>query len=266
MKRSLLLLCPIFLILPTLKAQVVDDIVNRNLQQEKQVIPYQVLQEGDILWQKEIWREIDVREKMNLHFNYPEAPLFDILISGIQAGQINAYNYIFDEFSEVLSPEELDDLLVTRDTLYANCFMEDQIQFVETYLTHEDIDRYRIKEIWYLNNKTSQIEVRILGIAPLQQVYDDNGNYMFELPLFWVYYPQSRQILSTHNAFIAGNDAVSFSWEQVFESRYFSSTIYKTSNIQDLRLKDIYMGTDRLLEADRLHNAIFDLEGALWSY
>ncbi|MCB0642953.1 MAG: gliding motility protein GldN, partial [Phaeodactylibacter sp.] len=139
-------------------------------------------------------------------------------------------------------------------------------QIISEELGYQDIKRFRLKEVWYVDSRTGEMNVRILGIAPLKEQYDNDGNFKYEYPIFWVYYPNFRQLLSRESVFMPGNDAAAFSWEDLFETRKFSSTLYKTSNISDLRLKDMYSGVDRLLEADRINSALFNIEDGLWSH
>jgi len=110
------------------------------------------------------------------------------------------------------------------------------------------------------------LQVRILGIAPLIDVKDDNGNFRYEKPMFWVYYPECREVLSRHQVFNSGNDASPNSWEDLLEMRFFSSYIYKQSNVHDFRLQDYLSGVDLLLEADKIKHEIFNFEHDLWSY
>jgi hypothetical protein len=56
------------------------------------------------------------------------------------------------------------------------------------------------------------------------------------------------------------------SWEDIMEMRYFSSYIYKESNVYDRRLQDYLSGVDLLLEADKIKNEIFSFEHDLWSF
>ena len=57
-------------------------------------------------------------------------------------------------------------------------------------------------------------------------------------------------------------------WYDLFEKRFFSSYIYKASNVLDLRLKDIYAdsGIDRLLESQKIKAELFNFEHDLWEY
>ena len=107
---------------------------------------------------------------------------------------------------------------------------------------------------------------RILGIAPLLDITDDNGNFLYEQPMFWVYYPEARQVLARERVFTYGNDAAPLSWEDLLEMRFFSSYIYKESNVFNRRLQEYLSGIDLLLEADRIKQEIFNFEQDLWSY
>src|SRR5690606_34540493 len=235
---------------------------------ERRVLPYQPLREADIFWEKRIWRVIDIREKMNLPFAYPEKPFFTILMDAAVNNDITVYSTEDDKFSNKLQPEEVAAMGATVDTVitFDPETYEEQLQVVRNELNPEDVMRFRIKEVWFFDEETSMLQVRILGIAPLIDVKDDNGNFKYEKPMFWVYYPECREILSRHQVFNAGNDASPNSWEDLLEMRYFSSYIYKQSNVHDFRLQDYLTGVDILLEAEKIKQEIFNFEHDLWSY
>ncbi|MCH8332021.1 MAG: hypothetical protein IH946_11720 [Bacteroidetes bacterium] len=48
--------------------------------------------------------------------------------------------------------------------------------------------------------------------------------------------------------------------------RYFSSYIFKESNVYDQRIQDYAPGMDGLLEGERIRNSIIEFEHNLWSY
>jgi len=248
--------------------QPLDDIVEKRTTVEKRVLPYDHVREADIFWEKRIWRVIDIREKMNLPFAYPERPFFSILMDAAVNGEITVYNTEDDKFTNPLTPSEVASIGASVDTVitFDPETYEEQIQVVRNDLNPEDVKRFRLKEIWFFDEETSTMQVRILGIAPLLDVLDDQGNFRYEKPMFWVYYPEAREILAKERVFNIGNDASPMTWEDLMEIRYFSSYIYKESNVRDRRLQDYLSGVDLLLEADKIKQDIFNFEHDLWSY
>ncbi|RMG78275.1 MAG: gliding motility protein GldN, partial [Bacteroidetes bacterium] len=243
-----------------LPAQPLNDITKRTTLREKSLLAWSPIHERDILWEKKLWRVLDVREKMNLPFIYPPKPLFQIITQAALDGQIPLYSAERDDFSIPLSESEIAELLYRTDTalIFDPTDYSEKVVVVKNALNYEDVKRFRIKETWFFDSQTSTLRVRILGIAPLLEVYDENGNFRHEKPLFWIHYPSSRELLSHELAYAEGNDSSPMTWEDLFESRHFSSHIYKVSNVRDNRLQDLYSGVDLLLEADKINQSIFN--------
>ena len=249
--------------------QFIDDIVQRRIIFEDRILPYEPLREADIPWEKRIWRVIDVREKLNLPFQYPEMPFITILMDAAMAGDITVFSGEDDKFSSPIHPEEVASMMTNIDTqlVIDPDTYEEEVKIVRNEMDPSDVKRYRVKEIWYFDRESSRMKVRILGIAPIIDKYDDNGNFLFELPMFWVYYPQVREQLSKHRVFNDKNDRAPMTWYDLFENRQFSSYIIKQSNVLDYRLKDYGLqGVDLLLESEKIKQELFNFEHDLWSY
>lgn len=247
----------------------VNDIVEKGIKTERRILPYEYVREADILWQKRIWRVLDVREKINLPFSNPERPLINILMEAANDGKIELYSVIDDQFTTPLTDAERGSIAGSIDTVP----VVDPETYEVTYslvpreLNPDDIRRYRLQEIWFFDRESSQMKVRILGIAPLKDETDEDGNVLYERAMFWVYYPGARQVLANENAFTSANDAANRSWEDVFEARFFNSYIIKQSNVTDRRIEHYKTdGRERLLEAERIKQDIFNFEQDLWSY
>jgi len=247
----------------------IDDVVAKRLIYEMPVLEYEAVREADVPWEKRIWRVIDVREKLNQTFAYPEMPFFSILSEAAGNGEIKVFQN--DKFTEMLTPDEVLNQLVEIDTVtvYDPETYEETVRITRSELNPEDIKRYRVKEIWYFDEEASRMKVRILGIAPVRDYYDkDTGIFKFEGPMFWVYYPEVRQVLARHRVFNDGNDAAPMTWYDLFEMRMFSSYIFKSSNVLDFRLQDYYPtdGVQRLMESDKIKSELFNWEHDLWTY
>ena len=245
-----------------------DGVVERTLTEDKRVLPYEDVREADYFWEKRVWRLIDTREKMNQPFINPEKRFFSILLESAINGDITVYSTENDKFTIPLDPEEVASMGNSVDTIitFDPETYEEIIQVVRNDLNPDDVKRFRLKEVWYFDKETSTVKVRLLGIAPLIDVKDDNGNFRYELPMFWVYYPDARYLLARHLAFREGNDTSPLTWEDIMEMRFFSSYVYKERNVLDLRLKDIYSGVDLLMEGEKINQKIFNFEHDLWSY
>ena len=245
-----------------------DGIVVRKVRTEKRTLAYPELRENDLLWEKRVWRLIDTREKINLPFRYPEQYFFDILVEGIRDGEITAYSAESDAFQYPLEQEDALKDLVTIDTLpiIDPVDLETYFQVVENHLDPEDVNRFRVKEVWYFDKTHGTLKVRILGIAPIITETDEFGNFKYERPMFWVYYPDCRNWLAKHLYFEDDNDSQVLSWEDLFEMRRFSSYITKESNVRDERLQDQFSGIDRLMQSEQIRQEIFNFEHDLWSY
>jgi gliding motility associated protien GldN len=249
-------------------APPLDDITDKRSIETSRLLQYDHVREADIMWEKRIWRVIDIREKINLPFAYPERPFFTILQEAALAGEINVYSAEDDKFTYRLPPDEVEAMGASVDTVttFDPVTYEEKIQVVRNELNPEDIKRYRIKEVWFFDEERSVMDFRILGIAPLMDVKDENGNFKYEKVMFWVYYPEAREVLSREKAFTYGNDSTPMTWEDLIQMRRFSSYIYKESNVHDRRLQDYVQGTDLLMEADKIKNTIFNFEHDLWEY
>ena len=245
----------------------IDDVVASTTMQEKRVLPYAPVREADILWKKRIWREIDTREKMNLTFRNPEMPLVKILTDAVLSGELRAYDAEDDKFSVLMDKENLDERLYKVDSVYITdpITYEDTLQIVRNDFDPQDVKRFRLKEVWYFDANTSTMKVRIIGIAPLVDVYGDNNDYRYSTPLFWIYYPDARKLLAKQAVYIPGNDKKVMSWEDILEMRFFTSYITKESNVMDERLQERYSGEELLRESEKIRQKIFNIEQDMWS-
>lgn len=254
---------------PLEPAPPLDDITQRQVISERQPLAWAPVRESDILWERRIWRVIDVREKMNQPFVCPESPLFEAISEAALKGDLPLYSTEDDHFAKRLSADDLHAVFFHRDTVlrYDMDSGDEELVVVENTLNWEDVKRFRIKESWWFDSNLGTLRVRILGIAPLLDVKDEEGNFRYEQPLFWVHYPSARPVLAQQKAYThGGNLASTMTWEDIFEMRYFASAVYKENNLYDRRLQDYLTGTDMLTEAGKINDDIFNREQDAWSW
>jgi gliding motility associated protien GldN len=246
----------------------------------RRVIPYAGLREADVFWQKRVWQLIDVREKMNLPFAYPQRPFFQILVEAAnpteeqrKAGAVPMRIFSDEEFTREIGQDDLDKLLYKMDTAYVvnpeNPDAPPTMQLVKDDLDLTLVKQFRIKEVWYFDKQSASMKTRILGIAPVMQLTSNGKPIEGQVTVpFWVYYPDARPYLAKERVFNDLNDNAPMSWEDVMEMRFFSSYVYKSTNVKDERLQDKFPNSrrDLLMEAQKIKTEIFNFEHDLWTY
>ena len=233
----------------------------------RRVIPYEHLRESDVFYERRIWREISVDEKLNKPFIYPQGYFIEIILHAAYECVLQTYEMMDDQFKTPLSCEDVKAIGNSIDTelVVDPVTLEESYEVVENLLNKDHITKYRLKEDWIFDKQLSQLYVRILGIAPIMEKYDENGNYMTDLVMFWTYYPDLRNLLVNEEVFNPYNDSQRLSWDDIFEMRLFASTITKENNVWDRRIEDYATGIDALLEHDRIRQEMFEKEHDLWS-
>lgn len=246
----------------------------------KKVIQYPFIREADVMFAKRIWQDIDLREKMNMPLYYPleessgMKSLFDVIKDALLVeGSITAYSTGVtgreDDFRTPLLRSDVQSMLEKPDTTFTED--PDTGELVPVYqvikTTSQDIKRYRVKEDWFFDKQRSERYVRIIGIAPLKERRDENGEATgaYET-LFWLYFPECRYVFANWDSFNRFNDAERRSFDDLFQKRMFNSTIVKESNVYDRKLDDVYSGLDRLLKAEEVKDKLFVMEHDLWSF
>ena len=132
------------------------------------------------------------------------------------------------------------------------------------------VKKWRLKEEWFFDKQRSVMDVRIIGLAPLQEDRDEvdptilTGSFS---PLFWVYFPEAREVLINAEVYnLVKNDAERRTYDDIFWKRMFSSTITKESTVYDRKVNEFMVGLDALLEGERIKEEIFNIEHDLWEY
>ncbi|WPU95149.1 gliding motility protein GldN [Mucilaginibacter sabulilitoris] len=238
------------------------------------VTPLPNLRENDVVFAKRVWREIDIREKMNQYMASPKSRLIDILLNAISAGELTAYDPTptkddpgGDAFTVPLSAGGAKSKMA--DSSVVDRFDKDGNKIGSELRAGEfnpdSVVKFRIKEDWVFDKQRSVFEPRIVGIAPLVKPKAGNLDLDYQ-PAFWVYFPEARPILATKEVVSRNSDATGLSFDDIFMKRIFTSYIVKESNDKDERIKDYAQGIDKLYESERIKKSLMDWELNLWSY
>lgn len=243
----------------------------------QKILDWQPLRENDVMWKRRVWREIDIREKQNMAFQFPGDDytgggyFIEILLDAVKKGKVKAYSNIDDHFSTALTKDQILDMMIGQpDTIWTEDPItgEMTMQITQREFDPSIVNKYRLKEDWIFDRNLGRMVVRIIGIAPIKDIIDENtGLYRASQAVFWLYYPEMRPMLAQYEVFNPENDVQRMTWNDFFEGRYFSSKIIKTSNPFDMSYRDRRMSNlEALYEGQKAAEELFNKEHDMWVY
>jgi gliding motility associated protien GldN len=281
---------------PLAKAQSINlmekqEVYSKEHIPKKNPVPYPFIREADVMYEKTVWRMLNLREKMNQPLYYPTTPigdrknltqlLLDILKDPLPGHQVFAYVPLLKyEFEQPMSIEEIYRQIgadTIREPVFDSTIMDFTMQVTSVTTPLDDVNRLMIKEKWFFDKRYSTFQVRIIGICPikitLREIEDPVSGELIKTgdiskrQLFWVYYPEIRYYLAKQEAFNPMNDAQRISFDDLLNQRRFSSYIFKVSNVHDNRdINQYAKGMDAMFEAERIKYELFEFEHDLWEY
>jgi gliding motility associated protien GldN len=252
-------------------------------------LPYGYIDDRDVLWSKVVWERIDLDERVNFPLYFPveknmgnnRKSLFEVLYENIKNGTIQ--EIYEDEYFEVpYSMGEIENKLLYIDTteaaktVYKNTGVwEDRL--IDRYnVASKDIEEWLVKGVWYIDKRQGEMRYRVLAISPVatlpisrSEEFTASRNEPIVEALFWIWYPELREILHQAKAFNRKNTSKPISFDQIFNSRRFSATIYREDNVMADRSVADYINDNalmQLLESDRIKDQIRNIEIDLWNY
>ncbi len=261
---------------------ILTEVYTREHIPNKAPVPYAYLREADVMWAKDIYRIIDLKQKQNLPLYYPQKPINDrynlvsLILWGIDNEGIRAFSTDDpnNEFTIPLDRTKIDEAMGAGMQTIKKTLLDGSL--VDTTIQNErktdEVKQILVKEKWFFDKNHSVMNVRIIGLCPIR-VYaqlDDQGmptDVLLRKQTFWVYFPELRPLFARHEMFNDNNDAQRISYDDYFIQRRFNSYIFAESNVYSNRVITSYsVGLDALLEADRVKEYLFEMEHDLWEY
>lgn len=261
------------------EAQIIDD--------NDGPLPYGYTDDRDVVWGKTVWEIIDLDERSNFPLYYPidtnniganRRSLYDVLAKNIRNGNITEV-YADSYFTEKRTLDDLSASMVYRDTTdmgieQYNAEGVVDPQYIRSFtLDAGDIEEYRVRGYWYIDKRQGELKYRLLGICPVanearSKAFPDDG-VDSKVELFWIFYPDAREVLHEAKVFNNKNTAQPLSFDHLLNSRRFSGSIYKEDNMYGDRNVNEYIVDNalmQLLESDRIKDNIRNVEIDLWNY
>ena len=211
----------------------------------------------NVVWRRDIYREIDLNKDANAGLYYPVEPidrqlnLFTYVFKLALNGYIPVYEYRLDG-NEVFNDSAKVQMKTVLDNYHIYYEEKDgKIRVENSDIPSAEVKMYYLKESAYFDDANSTFHRKVQSICPVMLREDDFGGEASKYPLFWVKYSDlepflSRQTVMTSNL----NNAATMSMEDYFTMNRYEGKIYKTNNMLGKTLAQ-YCPTDSALAKEQ---------------
>lgn len=191
----------------------------------------------EVVWRRDIYRELDLSKDANAGLYYPVEPqgrqlnLFTYIFKLAQNGYVPVYEYPTDG-SDVFTNEARVDMKTILDNYHI--FYEEQdgkLKVDNSDIPSSEVKKFFLKESAYYDQANSTFHIKVLALCPVMLRDDDFGGEATQYPLFWVKYSDLEPFLNRQTVMPSSlNNAATMSMDDFFTTNQYKGKIYKTTN------------------------------------
>ncbi|MDE6650470.1 MAG: gliding motility protein GldN [Muribaculaceae bacterium] len=231
--------------------------------------------DADLAYMREIYRQLDLKNVAeNTPLYFPEdivdgqQNLFRIILGLVVDGKIPAYEYL--DGREVFTDQykvKVGEMLDRFDIYYQSQGNGDRTVYTieEADVPTGQVLKYYIIEKWEFDRRTNRMKTYVEAICPVLTRGGDFGgdaNY----PMFWVKFDQLRPYLAQQYVFLTDdNNLPQYSLDDYFNLGMYKGEIYKTKNLRNLSMAQMYPDEDDMQRAqDSIDTRLREFGKNLW--
>ena len=226
----------------------------------------------DVVWRRDIYREIRLDDELNAGLYYPVEPvggqmnLFCYLFKLVLSGNVPAYEYrldgneVFADSSRVKPLAFLDNYHIFYERVGKG------IHFDDSDIRSREVKGYYIKESTFYDQTSATFHTQVLALCPIMEREDDFGSTSTKYPLFWVRYADLAPFLVNRTITVSSlNNASVMTLDDFFTAHRYRGKIYKTNNLLGKTLAQTCQ-TDSAVakEQKRIENEMKAFEQRMW--
>lgn len=229
--------------------------------------------EEDVVWRRDIYRELDLNNEANAALYYPVEPkgnqmnLFTTIFRLMMTGKITVFQYRMDGNESFAVADRVDPKsFLDNYHIYYEKQANGRIKLDNSDIPSREVKSYYIKESSFFDQRSATFHTKVLALCPIMTREDDFGDGGTRYPLFWVKYDDlapylTRQQVMTSNL----NNAVVMSIDDYFARNQYKGKIYKTNNLLGQTLSQ-YCTTDSAMakEQKRIEAELVAFEKNIW--
>ena len=191
----------------------------------------------EVVWRRDIYRELDLNEEENAGLYDPVEPqgkrlnLFTYVFKLALNGYIPVYEYNLDgnENLEATAKVDMKTILDNYHIFYEE--KDGKIRVDNSDIPSAEVKMYYLKESAYFDQANSSFHIKPIAFCPVMLREDDFGGEAAKYPLFWVKYSEVEPYLSRQSVKTSDyNDAAQMTMSDYFTRNKYKGKIYKTAN------------------------------------
>ncbi len=234
--------------------------------------------DADLQWMKVIYREIDLKKGKNPALYYPELPnqdgqnLFFIIMRLLAKNEISAYEYLIDgremftDEYKVKVEEMLNNFYIYYTEAKGSTPKNPIYEFEDADLPSNQVLSYYIIEKWEFDTRSNQMKARVEALCPVLHQDDEYAGEPIKKPMFWVKLNDIRPYLAQQYVFTDDdNNLARYSLDDFFKLNMYTGDIYKTKNMRNLALRQMYPDDEAYKHAqDSIEQRLRSFNKDLW--
>jgi len=140
----------------------------------------------NIDWSKETNFKLDFNDPSGQIKNLKgNKQLVDYVLDAVDKGTMQAYDY---NTMKALNKTQVDSIFrpIEAVTIYDDNGFEIEEKNVQNDLNRPAVTKFRAKQEWYFDEANGRLESKVIGLAPLETIFNEDETVRGDLPLFWV--------------------------------------------------------------------------------
>ena len=228
-------------------------------------------------WMRVIYRQLDFDTDQNASLFFPEDPidgqdnLFRIIMRLMANGDINAYEYldgreIFTDEYKVKMADVLDRFHIPYTAAKGSTEKRPKYSIDPGDVPTSEVLSYYIIEKWEYDTRGNRLRSQVEAICPVLHRSGDFGGEAVKYPIFWVKLADLRPYLAQQMIFVNDdNNLPTCSYDDYFNLAMYKGDIYKTRNLRNRSMMQLYPDPDDLKRAqDSIQTRLDRFEDKLW--
>ena len=233
--------------------------------------------DADRQWMRVIYRQLDLDKDKNATLYFPEENidgqenLFRIIMRLLANNQIPAYEYldgreIFTDQYRIKVKDVLDRFHIMYTDAKGSTEKNPRFTIDESDVPTNEVLSYYIIERWEFDTRQNRMKTVVEAICPVLHRSGDFGGEAVKYPMFWLKYSDLRPWLAQQMIFISDdNNIPTASYDDFFKLNMYEGDIYKTRNLKNQSMAQMYPDADELRKAqDSIQARLTNFENKLW--